>query len=352
MYPFKPGSFAPRNAWYVAAFRETVGRDLVERTIVNTPVVLYRKEDGTPVALDGRCPHRHFPLGKSCLKGDTIVCGYHGIAFGPDGQCVDVPSQTHVPKALRVPAYPVVEHGMWLWVWVGDAAKADPALLPPLAEIGLAEGTDSEGLTGHTLFFHHVECRYQLLNDNLFDLSHLAFLHGTSIGTLENASTPEVLEKRPGFVSSMRHIKDAPCPPLMHHLGTYPTDTIDRSMGMASYLPGFHCGITLVNYPASHPQAPGELVSRNRVYHCITPATPRTCYYHFAVAVEPGVDVERMKVSLDPVIDEDIFASAEIEKMIDLYDGVPPPELMVKADTNAVEGRRMLQAMMDAEAAG
>ncbi|MEO0062604.1 MAG: hypothetical protein RLZZ08_1164 [Pseudomonadota bacterium] len=352
MYPFKPGSFAPRNAWYVAAFRDAVGRELVERTIVGTPVVLYRKEDGTPVALDGRCPHRHFPLGKSCLKGDTIVCGYHGITFGPDGQCVNVPSQTHVPRALRVPAYPVVEHGMWLWVWVGDADKADPALLPPLADIGLGGGPEGEGLTPYTMFFHEVACRYQLLNDNLFDLSHLAFLHGSSIGTLENASTPEELVKRPGFVSSMRHIRDAPCPPLMHNLGVYPTDTIDRSMGMESYLPGFHCGITLVSYPASHPQAPGQFVSRNRVYHAITPATPRSSYYHFAVAVEDGTDVERMRTSLAPVIDEDIFASVEIERMIDLYDGVPPPELMVKADTNAVEGRRMLQAMMDAEAAG
>ncbi|HTN15624.1 MAG TPA: hypothetical protein VL094_12550 [Sphingomonadaceae bacterium] len=40
----------------------------------------------------------------------------------------------------------------------------------------------------------------------------------------------------------------------------------------------------------------------------------------------------------------------DIEKIIDLYDGVPSAELMVKSDQNAVEGRRMLRAMMDAEA--
>lgn len=348
MYPFKQGSFAPRNAWYVAAFAKDVGRELIGRTVVGTPLVIYRREDGAPVALDGRCPHRHFPLAKGCLKGDTVVCGYHGIAFGPDGQCVDVPSQAHAPRALRVPAYPVAEHGMWLWVWVGDADQADPALLPSLEELGLV----GEGLMGHELFFHEVACRYQLLNDNLFDLSHLAFLHGTSIGTLENASTPEELEKRPGFVSSMRHIRNAPCPPIMQREGTYPTDRIDRSMGMASHLPGLHCGLTLVSYPADHPQAAGQVIARNRVYHTITPSTPRTCYYHFAMAVAEGTDVERMRASLAPVIDEDIFASVEIEKMLDLYDGEPPAELMVKSDANAVEGRRMLQAMMDAEAAG
>ena len=43
MYPFKKGSFAPRNAWYVAAFAKDVGRELVSRTILNTPVVMFRK---------------------------------------------------------------------------------------------------------------------------------------------------------------------------------------------------------------------------------------------------------------------------------------------------------------------
>ena len=75
MYPFRRGSFAPRNAWYVAAFAKDVGRELMGRTIVNTRIVLYRTENGEAVALDGRCPHRHFPLAQSCLKGDSIVCG-------------------------------------------------------------------------------------------------------------------------------------------------------------------------------------------------------------------------------------------------------------------------------------
>ena len=91
MYPFKEGSFAPRNGWYVAAFTYELKHELLSRWILNEPVVLYRTESGVPVALDGRCPHRHFPLGKSCLKGDEIQCGYHGITFGPDGKCTRVP---------------------------------------------------------------------------------------------------------------------------------------------------------------------------------------------------------------------------------------------------------------------
>ena len=347
MYPFTPGSFAPKNAWYVVAFRDQVGHELLSRTVVNTPLVIWRTESGEVTVLDGRCPHRHFPLGKSALEGDTVRCGYHGWAFDASGQCVEIPSQEHAPRACRVRQYPHVEHGLWLWVWVGDEDKADPALLPSLEEIGL----EGEGLTGHGLIVRDVACRYQLLNDNLFDLSHLAFLHGTSIGTRENASTPEELVKRPGFVSSIRRIKDAPVPATMWQaLDGF--ETIDRAMGMASYLPGFHAGTTEVSVPDSHPTRAGERLMWNRVYHSITPCTPRTTLYHFAIATKPGTDTAALKAALDPVIDEDVFASEEIEKIIDLYDGNPPPELMVKSDTNAVEGRRMIQAMMDAEGQG
>ena len=53
MYPFSEGSFAPRNGWYVAAFAEEIGEKLLSRWILNQPVVLYRKTDGTSVALQG-----------------------------------------------------------------------------------------------------------------------------------------------------------------------------------------------------------------------------------------------------------------------------------------------------------
>ena len=53
--------------------------------------------------------HRHFPLSASQLHGDTIVCGYHGFTYGPDGRCVAVPGQQRIPRTARVAAYPVAE---------------------------------------------------------------------------------------------------------------------------------------------------------------------------------------------------------------------------------------------------
>ena len=344
MYPFNEGSFAVRNGWYVAAFARDVTRVPIARTIVNQPVALYRKEDGTAVAVGGRCPHRYYPLGASSLRADDLVCGYHGISFGPDGRCTGIPAQNVVPRSYRIPTYPLVEHGMWLWIWPGDADRADPALLPDLDEIGY----NREGMTAAPFYTHEVACRYQLLNDNLLDLTHLAFLHGTSIGTLADATTPQETISRPGFISSRRYIRGAAAPVSVATLLSQ-DGVIDRVSGMDFYLPGFHAGISDTSFPADHPETPGKPIGVSRVFHAVTPATHDSCYYFFGMASLNAEALEKSKDYLVPVIEEDIFASVEIEKMLKLP-GNRPKELMIMSDRNAVEARRMLQAMMDAEA--
>ena len=130
MYPFTPGSFAPRNGWYVAAFCNEIGEELLSRWILNQPVVMYRKADGTAVAVQGRCPHRHYPLGESKRVGDAIQCGYHGITFDFSGKCTFVPSQHTIPGVYTIQTFPLVERGLWAWIWPGDPAKADESLIP------------------------------------------------------------------------------------------------------------------------------------------------------------------------------------------------------------------------------
>ena len=343
MYPFREGSFAVKNGWYVAAFGEEVGREPMARTIVGLPVALYRKEDGTAIAVGGRCPHRHFPLGKSYLRGDDIVCGYHGISFGPDGQCTDIPSQDFVPRAYRIPVYPLVEHGMWLWIWPGDPALADPALLPDLDDIGYT----AAGMTTHAMFFNEVQCRYQLLNDNLLDLTHLAFLHGTSIGTIDNARVPETLSREPRVLRSRRLIKGGNPPPSISERRGY-TGKIDSVIGMDFHLPGFHAGIGDHFEASDGPGIEGEPIQLSRVFHAVTPSTRGSSYYFFGMATPDTAGVPATKQFLEPVIAEDVFASEEIEKMLQLVGG-SPEEFMNKSDKTTVEGRRMLQAMMDLE---
>ncbi|EZP71096.1 putative iron-sulfur protein [Sphingomonas paucimobilis] len=343
MYPFTEGSFAVRNCWYVAAFSEEVGRDPLARTILDEPVALYRKENGDAVAVGGRCPHRHFPLGKSCLRGDDIVCGYHGIAFDANGRCVDIPSQNNIPRTYGIPAYPLVEHGVWLFIWMGDPERADPSQLPGLEEIGASGG----GMLTRPFFVEQVAGRYQLLNDNLLDLTHLAHLHASTIGSPEMSTVEETLEKRPAHLRSHRHMKNTPAPPVLAANGLY-SGTVDQIAGMDFYLPFLHAGIGDAFYPLDHPDHGGEPILRTRLFHAVTPETKKSCTYFFAMASTDHGILDQMKDYLKPVIGEDKFATEEIEKMLAVV-GENPRELLIRTDRTAVEGRRMLQAMMDAE---
>ena len=92
-------SFA-NNQWYVAAYGEEVGRELLARTIFGEPLVLYRTEEGAAVALADRCVHRRFPLSESRLDGDRIVCGYHGFTYD-DGRSLRLRAGAEAHPAHR-----------------------------------------------------------------------------------------------------------------------------------------------------------------------------------------------------------------------------------------------------------
>ena len=78
----------PRNMWWVAAHRDEVTTKPLARWLLETPVVLYRLEDGTPAALYDRCPHRWAPLSEGHVRDDKIICPYHGMEFNTAGGTV------------------------------------------------------------------------------------------------------------------------------------------------------------------------------------------------------------------------------------------------------------------------
>jgi len=343
MYPFSEDSFAPKNGWYVAAFCEEIGDELLSRWILNQPIVLYRTSAGRAVAVQGRCPHRHYPLGESKRVGDAIQCGYHGITFDAGGKCTFVPSQANVPGVYAIKSYPLVERGLWAWIWPGDPELADESLIPDMEDVGFG----LEGYQSAPCYSLHVDGRYQLLNDNLLDLTHLGYLHRTSIGTDDDAATPEQREVTDRKISSRRYMNRTEQPPFLAAMNRY-DGKVNRVSGMDFHLPGFHAGIGDFFIPDEDPERAGEAIMLSRVWHAVTPATKYTTNYFFAMSALQGEDLDAARDFLKPVIDEDVFATAEIEKIIRTVDELPP-ELMLKSDATAVVGRRAMQAMMDAE---
>jgi vanillate O-demethylase monooxygenase subunit len=165
----------PLNAWYAAAWDHEVGRNLLPKTIANRPIVMFRTTKGRAVALADACWHRLAPLSMGKLRGDDeIMCGYHGICYDADGRATFMPAQDTINPSATVHSYPVVERHRYVWVWPGDPALADPSSCPTCTERPPRLGGD-----GKTI---HVNCSYQLIVDNLMDLTHEQFVHGSSIG--------------------------------------------------------------------------------------------------------------------------------------------------------------------------
>jgi phenylpropionate dioxygenase-like ring-hydroxylating dioxygenase large terminal subunit len=165
-----------RNIWYVAGWSSEFNDSKVAaRTVADTPLALYRKRDGSLVALADRCAHRWAPLSLGRIEGDDLRCMYHGLKFGPDGRCLEIPRQNAIAKSPPVTAYPSVERHRFVWVWMGDAARADPDLIP---DLGMLDQPGRRILQG----FLDYEAHYLLICDNLLDLSHLGFLHEKTLG--------------------------------------------------------------------------------------------------------------------------------------------------------------------------
>jgi vanillate O-demethylase monooxygenase subunit len=106
-----------RNCWYVAARHCEIKEDvLFSCMIINRPLVIYRKTDGSLAAFENRCCHRGAPLSMGRREGDDLRCLYHGLKFAPDGRCIEIPGQEKVPAKACVKTFPVVEAHSWIWV--------------------------------------------------------------------------------------------------------------------------------------------------------------------------------------------------------------------------------------------
>ncbi len=185
----------PRNAWYVAGWGEDLAPDTpTAMSILGEAIVLWRANDCL-TALEDRCVHRLAPLSMGRCEGARLRCMYHGFLYDADGRVVEIPGQSTVPPQARVKRYPVAERHSWIWVWMGDPATADEALIPPA--VGLA---DPEWILGRGHLDYAAEA--QLINDNLLDFSHLTYVHANSFG-----AGPSFAEERPRLTALPRGVR-------------------------------------------------------------------------------------------------------------------------------------------------
>jgi vanillate O-demethylase monooxygenase subunit len=195
------------DAWYVAAFADEITGEPQPRRLLDEAVVLYRGAQGQAVALADRCPHRFAPLSRGRVVGDSLECGYHGLRFAPSGACVHNPhGDCKIPAAAKVRHFPVLERDGLVWVWMGDAARADPALALDLAPI---LNPARQSIVRGKL---RVKAHYQIIVDNLLDLGHVPYLHPQTLGNEESRGRSRNLMEQQGDRVWSYHWTDASPP--------------------------------------------------------------------------------------------------------------------------------------------
>lgn len=324
-----------RNSWYVAAWDREVSRKLLARTLLGEPLVLFRKESDEPVALEDRCCHRQLPLSMGRLEGDALRCGYHGLLFDSAGKCVEIPGQESIPPQARVRSYPTVERFNWIWVWMGDPAKADPALIPNWWWADHREWS----FTRPDMV--RLKCNYQLIADNVLDVTHLAYVHAGSIGAPSITEFPGKVEREERLVRFTRWIRDRPPPPLYQRAGGF-AGNVDRWQIVEHIPPCFS-----VNFAGCKDATRKiDLLALSAP----TPETEHTSHYFFGFVRNFGLhDPEMEKIfALDmvKVFNEDFPVLEAQQRNLDEQ----VQKININVDAAPMAARRMLDAMLKNEA--
>ncbi len=281
MTTFKMNESFPLNAWYAVAWDVELKHELLARKICNKPLVMYRKKDGTPVALEDACWHRLLPLSKGKLKGDTLVCGYHGLEYNGDGRCTHMPSQETINPSACVRSYPVAEKYRFIWAWMGNPALADEALIP---DMHWNSDPDWAG-DGKVI---EVKCNYRLVVDNLMDLTHETFVHSETIGDDTVAESPFDVHYDDRTTTVTRWMNNIDPPPFwkgqlnkkIEHNGH-----VDRWQIINFQAPctvNIDVGVAVTGTGA--PEGDRSHGVNGMVLNTITPSTDKTCYYFWAFA--------------------------------------------------------------------
>lgn len=334
----------PLNAWYAAAWDVEVARALIPRTLCNQKLVLYRKTDGGVAALADACWHRLVPLSRGRLQGDDVVCGYHGLVFNAQGRCTFMPSQETINPAACVRAYPVVERHRFVWVWPGDPALADPAKVP---DLHWNRDPDWAGDGGTIL----VKCDYRLVVDNLMDLTHETFVHGSSIGNAAVAEAPFKTTHGDRTATVTRWMRNIEPPPFWRaQLGK--PGNVDRWQIIRFEAPctiAIDVGVAPAGTGA--PEGDRSHGVNGYVLNTITPETDTTCRYLWAFARNYRRDDQALTTQLREgvatIFREDEAILEAQQKAIEENPGRIFYNLNI--DSGSMWARRLIDRMIESE---
>lgn len=330
-----------KNAWYLAAWDYEVRDKPLGRVIAERPIVIFRQSNGELCAIGDHCPHRFAPLHMGKVVGDVIECPYHGLRFGADGQCVHNPHGTgRIARAARVPEYSVAERHRGVWVWLGDKDKADTSLIPDYSIMDDTQGT------GVVQDYMRAEANYQLLTDNILDLTHADYVHAGSLGNGSMTKTlPKVWEEGEAVFAHWWIVGEKAIPALARQLPD-PEAPADQWLEVKWNAPG-NMSLRVGATPTGRPREEGI---DSTSFHIMTPETATTTHYFFANARrflvgDPAIDQVLKDIIANQFLGEDKPILEAQQKMMGTTDLFSLKPISLPQDVAAVRVRRKIGAM-------
>lgn len=364
-----------RNSWYVIAEpMEIPAKALLARTVLNEKIVLYRTQVGRVVAFKDACPHRYAPLSAGRLEGDCIRCPYHGSLYDHDGRCLQVPGQSGMHGMnIGLTRFPIIERHNYLWIWMGDPEHAsDESTIPDWFSYADPEHPAWQGR--HDKFLS-MPVYYELINDNLHDVSHVEFVHPETLGTTvipqmyrmtPQEETPQRYVRKHIDTRDIRvdfHAENIQGGPILHQMLAYQrecsewTANVDWDLTLCYATPAYF----LFNHRTKAVGDRDDQAIQIASLHAVTPENALTSHYFFYTANNLHGSEQRRGEFTHLCADGLVFAFNQdkaliSEQMKRVPDGGRVTESLARVsfmgDTMPMVGRRLIRAQLAQEQAG
>lgn len=336
-----------RNAWYVAAWNDEVEPGaLFRRRLLDVDVLLGRATDGQVYALRNRCPHRFAPLHLGTNCGDAVECPYHGLRFDWNGGLAHNPhGDGKAPAGATVTAFPLVAKQLLLWIWMGDPAAADPAMIPDF------DGLDPEQYAINKGYMH-TPANYEYMTDNIMDLGHIEFLHQGLLGSEAVRRALTDVRQDGNTVHSDRMTSGEILPGVLEDIFESGGAQVDRWLDVRWDPPAL-MQLTVGVAPTGMPARVGK---ETPGVHLMTPETEETTHYFWSNSRNFRRDDAELHARLDAGLryafeEQDkpmILAQKEAMEGGEFWAMKP---VILPGDAGAIRARRILRKLVSAEQA-
>ncbi|MCC6828486.1 MAG: aromatic ring-hydroxylating dioxygenase subunit alpha [Novosphingobium sp.] len=331
------------NAWYCAALSDEVTDKPFARMFLNEPVVMYRREDGEPVALADICAHRRAPLSDGCVQGDNIQCPYHGIIFDSEGKAVWAQGREKIHPNMKVRKYPLVDKHGFLWIWMGDPARADETTMYDCSLLDLPGWAVQRGE-----FYSRSAAMMAI--DNIMDLSHTAFVHAATIGAGDDLD-PEALtwERRENYIKGTR--KATRMTPSPAYLARGAGDYMLTQVKTMSYEPPYYSNVDIFTKEADCEPGAERFNEEFRTFNMMTPETDTSHFYFYANCRNFRIDDEEfgainLKIG-HTLLAEDVKICEAVQRRT--LQCPSSPEIDLAADAGGLQARRIIKRLIAQE---